>query len=326
MEMRILEQAREKGARAKAFLRTVHKPFWKLLKAWKGPIVAAILTVGLLKQVHSGSSFDASNIGWVVKSGFHAISVLWVLLFSTVSMVGLTLFAFGISVLGWGRNIQSPGGRRWATVAQGITFLSVILCVMWFVSIYSLSATNGILGFCPGWVSRHFDVQRYFHETFSIVLFSSFLAIDLLMHRAGTIELAIVKGKVDELQCLAGELDASDCQELGERARTVVARNYTEEERRLKFIRNTIETSRDSIWFVDVPVLCGLLIVLALCHHIHKDEFLSGTWTANLTQDQARLAVEVFLQGLSVGAIAMHMIFSQMIFGMLNTRDKFRET
>ena len=75
-----------------------------------------------------------------------------------------------------------------------------------------------------------------------------------------------------------------------------------------------------------MPVLFGLAIVLALCHHIHKDEFLSGAWAAQLSADQVREALEVFLQGLSAGAIAMHMIFSQMIFGMLNTRDQFRET
>jgi hypothetical protein len=65
----------------------------------------------------------------------------------------------------------------------------------------------------------------------------------------------------------------------------------------------------DSLFLVDVPVVCGVAAILWLTLYLHR---ISITAPAAISDE--------FLAGITVGAIAMHIAFSQFVFCIVRTR------
>lgn len=87
--------------------------------------------------------------------------------------------------------------------------------------------------------------------------------------------------------------------------------------------------SANSFWFIDVPVIIGVVSVLLLTIYmagepVYRDLTKTGEdfFKENPIKETHREAIfEIFLHGFSTGAIVMHMAFSQFIFGLLKTKD-----
>jgi hypothetical protein len=89
--------------------------------------------------------------------------------------------------------------------------------------------------------------------------------------------------------------------------------------------------SANSFWFIDAPVIIGVISVWLVTLYITRESGLheltetgKNLFTQNgrvLTPYQQDQFFESFLHGFSTGAIIMHIAFSQFIFGMLKTRD-----
>ena len=89
----------------------------------------------------------------------------------------------------------------------------------------------------------------------------------------------------------------------------------------------------DSLWFVDVPVVLGVTIVLIFSRF--SETHLTSLGLTSLGQrafgnafgpDQLRLVLSIFVIGVSAGATVTHLAVSQFIFGVLRTRDLFRRS
>lgn len=89
--------------------------------------------------------------------------------------------------------------------------------------------------------------------------------------------------------------------------------------------------SANSFWFIDAPVILGVLSVWLVTHYMTGESALkeltdagrnsfNGNGRALLPHQQDQI-FQTFLHGFSTGAIIMHMAFSQFIFGILKTRD-----
>jgi hypothetical protein len=102
-------------------------------------------------------------------------------------------------------------------------------------------------------------------------------------------------------------------------------------EREIKSLDLTFHLFHDSLWYVDVPVVLGVSIVLLLSF-FSENNFASLGLTPegviafgkDFTLQQQRSVLGIFIVGISSGATVTHLVVSQFIFGILRTRDLYR--
>jgi hypothetical protein len=102
-------------------------------------------------------------------------------------------------------------------------------------------------------------------------------------------------------------------------------------EKKLKSLDLTRRFFHDSLWYVDIPVVLGISIVLWLSffsesHFNSLGLTLEGlrAFGEGFTPQQQRSVFEIFIVGISSGATVTHLVVSQFIFGLLRTRDLYR--
>jgi hypothetical protein len=102
--------------------------------------------------------------------------------------------------------------------------------------------------------------------------------------------------------------------------------------RELRSLDLTRRLFHDSLWYVDVPVVVGVSIVLLLAL-FSENNFRSlgltpggmGTF-GGFTPEQQKSMLGIFIVGMSSGATVTHLVVSQFIFGVLRTRDLYKRS
>lgn len=86
-------------------------------------------------------------------------------------------------------------------------------------------------------------------------------------------------------------------------------------------VKHDIEYARDSIWFIDVPVIIAACVALALEHFVTGNVHLSmPVHGGHQSRAEIEIAKQGLVLGLSLGGMALHVMMSQVIFFFLNFR------
>ena len=169
-------------------------------------------------------------------------------------------------------------------------FISLLICVCCIVA--------GALA--VWWLHQEEDIERIVEKTelFTLAIFAGFFVVDMLMLIA----------KVTEIRRYRlGYPTAPDPRELRFEKR---------------FIFN-------QMILIDIPVLLGVLFIAFFAERAFRVGFYftarEDFRNTHIDFQSSRDAFELFRNNFSAGAIGMHVIFSQFIFIMLNTRALYRK-
>jgi len=181
----------------------------------------------------------------------------------------------------------------------------------------ALVLTGACLLLIPLWALRlisnvhipFLDLGPRSDEYTALFIFILFCLIDALFFRSCMTTIGHIKGRPIE----SGEKERAKRQ--GLESLTLQSRLFN-----------------DSFWYVDVPVVIGVSIVLWLSgfSETHFDSLgkltMAGSTKFGVAfgSDQQHAVFALFLTGITAGATVTHLVVSQLIFGILRTRDLYR--
>lgn len=277
--------------------------FWKLFFIWL-PLCGVVVIAGILiRQLGTRDGrFRFSELELAKSSAFAMDAVLYISLFATILLIIFGTLEFFIGIL------DAQKGDKYARKAFYFTLLSFPLSLVWVGALFiNDPRVWPITGHGLG----------HGIELWSVLIFSLFAAIDYLFGKS-------VKQEMKTIQDRTPSDDNQDQHKI-ELAKKSLDLKY-------QFVRG-------SLLFIDIPVLFGLVMVFFLSWY-----FINTPELHELTQegrrcfggdfDEARncfgeminvterqKVFQSFMHGFSTGAIVMHLAFSQLIFGILKSRD-----
>lgn len=268
-----------------------HRMWWRHTKVWLPQVVATMFGLvlapagtGFHAVIHDGPfrGMDPESGPLVAASVIVVDSILPIALASTIVLVLVGTLEFVI---------EAKASDAHTKAAKVLTMLSIALAVLWALALFTTDARLQALAIGHG------------VEAMAAVIFLLFLLIDWLF-------LLSLKKRLAAQPAAAPRGKGSHA-------------NHSERESLLlkrEFIVN-------SILFVDVPVLIGIGIIYGVSVYVDSQPVFfqltsRGASIFSAGSDTQRHAlVEVFLRGLTTGALVMHVAFSQMVFGFIKMRD-----
>lgn len=152
--------------------------------------------------------------------------------------------------------------------------LALLIVALWSAEIYA--------GFVTAWLEGQHsyasaDVARHLHDGFASVLFFLFLLMDLVLYR-----------RCGRIRTVNGDNTAAMTKE-----------------------RLEEDTYLLQLLMIDIPVVCGVITVNIVMHHLLEESFAIGEPSVR----------EVFLTGFGAGSLVMQIALSQVVFFFIYVRQ-----
>lgn len=275
------------------------KTIWDYSKIWWAQIFSIFIILLFVGKPHF------TNNKLVNATPFKASSILFISLLATIFLIFWNTVAF----LWENRKLRQVDIK--AKNAFILTIISILLTVIWFFSITNTGDSFFIFNQALKFFYPHSEPwfsEKYGIELMSLLIFSIFFIIDYLFRLSIKNEQAEAVARGDQPTAL----------------------------KHLELSNNFI---RDSLLFIDLPVLIGVFAILMLAVYIDDERGLHDLtdmgktiFTIELVDRkpkylqpiQLKFIFENFMHGFTTGAIIMHLASSQFVFGLLKTRDLYQ--
>jgi|GEM_PF-4657198 len=289
----------------------------KYLRIWLPQVIALILAIVLIHLLtctnldhwHARSwvdffNFKSNDLG--SKSPFSMDAVMYISLLATIILILL-----GTAEYLWEIR-EASRSDKYAKGAFFITFFSVLLTCFWAAVI--ILSNNANLWFLAGRGTPHHGI-----EIMSLIIFFMFAIIDLFFWVSLKREFKNAKDRLMRVAKSANE----DEETFKTRKEHLVLQHKDADSKQM--------FSLESLLFIDLPVVIGVIIVLLLSDHLINEPGLQTLtdygrqyFGSDFNVKEEEKVFEAFIHGFSTGAVVMHLAFSQLIFGFLKSRNLYR--